>query len=96
MNYLQISTWFELQNFPGIAAHFRAESASEREHALLVVDHLLKLNVQPQVPHEFAADLRTPVVGDLQKPQDYFEFGRDSELNLLKEIEELAELCVKE
>ena len=47
MNYLQISTWFELQNFPGIAAHFRAESASERDHALLVVDHLLKLNVAP-------------------------------------------------
>ena len=96
MNYLQISTWFEMQNFPGIASHFRNESASERDHALLVVDHLLKLNEQPTIPHQFSNDLKVPIVGNLQKHQDYFEFSRDSEKALLEEMEAIADLCIAE
>ncbi len=63
-----MSTWFELQNFPGIASHFRKESDNERSHALLVIDHLTKLGVNPVIPHSFDSDLPSTKLGDLSKP----------------------------
>lgn len=86
LNYLQISTWFEVENFPGIASHFKAESASEREHALLVIDHMTEMGLKPQIPHEFDKDLPSPVCKNFDKYHEYFQFSHDAELSLLNQM----------
>ena len=92
LNYLQIANWFELSNFPGIASHFRVESAAERDHALLIVDHLLKVGVNASIPHEFDHDLPIEKLNDNLKHVDFFSFSRDSELILLKQMSFLFNL----
>lgn len=87
LNYLSISNWFNLQQLPGISQHFRLQSEDERNHALLIVDHLLKLGMRPQVPFGGQDDnLELKKFEEPTKPLDCFEWSYNSEKLLLQKI----------
>ena len=61
--YTAVAVWYDDQDLPQLAAHFYKQSLEERNHAMMMVQYLLDMDIRPHIPgvgevvNEFASAL---------------------------------------
>jgi bacterioferritin B len=70
--YIAIAVYFDAQTLPQLAAHFYRQAVEERNHAMIMVQYLLDLDVSVEIPGVTApqtdfADIVAPVALALEQ-----------------------------
>eukprot|EP00736_Rhodelphis_marinus_P009758 Rmarinus@m.2687 len=87
--YLQASFWFACRNFSGIASYLRAESDNERQHALKLLDYLIKREAEEVTIDTIAAprmDKKWETALDVFETLMAVETGNTTYLNALHKL----------
>ncbi|WP_199440682.1 ferritin [Umezawaea beigongshangensis] len=76
--YVAVAVWFDNNDLPRLAAHFYKQSLEERNHAMMIVQHLMDNGIQvtipgiPEVRNDFNS-AREPIELALQQEKDVTE-----------------------
>ncbi len=81
--YLAIAVWFEGQDLPRLATRFYAQSVEERNHAMMVVRHMLDRGLSPTIPGVDG------VRNDFASPADPIELALAQERTVTAQCEAL-------
>lgn len=85
--YVANAVWYDAQTLPRLAAFFYAQALEEREHAMMMVQHLLDQGVEPVIP-----GVAAPRCGfdDIVEP---VQLALDQERRVTEQIHALAALA---
>lgn len=81
--YTAIAVWFDGQDLPRLAAHFYAQSAEERNHAMMFVQYMLDRDWQVAIP---GVD---EVRNDFAMPVDPIALALEQEKGVTEQVEAL-------
>lgn len=48
--YVAIAVWFDANDFPQLAAHYYRQALEERNHAMMIVQHMLDRDIPARIP----------------------------------------------
>ncbi|TDU84480.1 ferritin [Kribbella voronezhensis] len=82
--YTAVAVWYDDQDLPQLAGHFYKQSLEERNHAMMMVQYLLDMDIRPQIPG--VGD----VVNDFKSALEPLELALQQEITVTKQIETLA------
>ena len=82
--YTAVAVWFDDQDLPQLASHFYKQSLEERNHAMMMVQYLLDMDIRPHIPG--VGD----VVNDFDTALAPLELALQQEITVTKQIETLA------
>jgi ferritin len=82
--YLAVAVWYDDQDLPRLAAHFYKQALEERNHAMMMVQYLLDMDIRPHMPGV------NDVVDDFKTALEPLELALQQEITVTKQIEGLA------
>ncbi|MFC5268154.1 ferritin [Kribbella qitaiheensis] len=82
--YTAVAVWFDDQDLPQLASHFYKQALEERNHAMMMVQYLLDMDIRPHIPG--VGD----VVNDFDTALEPLELALQQEITVTKQIETLA------
>lgn len=82
--YIAIAVYFDSEDLPQLAKHFYGQAVEERNHAMMLVQHLLDRDLRVEVP---GAD---PVRNQFDKPRDALALALDQERAVTDHVSRLA------
>ena len=85
--YVAIAAWFDDQDLPQLARLFYEQSLEERDHAMMIVRHLLDMDV------DFALPDVGEIVTDFSTPRDLVALALQQEREVTAQFQRLAEVA---
>ncbi|MEU0090076.1 ferritin [Kribbella sp. NPDC006257] len=82
--YTAVAVWYDDQDLPQLATHFYKQSLEERNHAMMMVQYLLDMDIRPHIPAV------GEVVNDFKSALEPLELALQQEITVTKQIETLA------
>jgi ferritin len=82
--YVAIAVWYDDQDLPRLASHFYRQSLEERNHAMMLVQYLLDMDIRPEIPGI------SDVKNDFKQALEPLELALQQEITVTKQIETLA------
>jgi bacterioferritin B len=82
--YLAIAVYFDSATLPQLAKHFYGQAVDERNHAMMLVQHLLDRDVNVEIPGVDA------VRNQFDKPRDALALALDQERAVTEQVSRLA------
>ena len=81
--YVALAVWFDARDLPRLAAHFYRQAVEERNHALMLVQHMLDRDIAVSIPG--VPDVRN----DFTKPTEPIALALTQEQAVTDQIEAL-------
>ena len=85
--YVAIAAWFDDQDLPQLARLFYEQSLEERDHAMMIVRHLLDMDV------DFALPDVGEIVTDFSTPRELVALALQQEREVTAQFQRLAEVA---
>ena len=85
--YVAIAAWFDDQDLPQLARLFYEQSLEERDHAMMIVRHLLDMDV------DFALPDVGEIVTDFSTPRDLVALALQQEREVTAQFQRLAKVA---
>jgi ferritin len=82
--YVAVAVWFDDQDLPRLAAHFYRQALEERNHAMMIVQYLLDMDIRPQISG--VDEVRNEFANVLEP----IELALEQEVTVTRQIETLA------
>jgi ferritin len=82
--YVAIAVYFDGADLPQLAKHFYSQAVEERNHAMMLVQHLIDRDVHVEIP---GVD---PVRNQFDKPRDALALALDQERAVTDQVSQLA------
>jgi bacterioferritin B len=79
--YVALAVWFAARDLPRLAAHFFRQAVEERNHALMLVQHMLDRDIAVGVPG--TPDVRN----DFKEPEELIGLALEQEQTVTEQIE---------
>ncbi len=90
LQYVAMASYFQVESYPVLAAHFFKQSAEERDHAMRFVRYVLDAGGHIQIP-----DIPAPK-NDFKSADEAVALALDWEKNVTTMINNLVGLAIKE
>ncbi len=81
--YIALAVWFDSHDLPRLAAHFYRQSVEERNHAMMIVKHMLDRSFDVAIPGV------PEVVNEFSTPRELIALSLQQEQTVTREIEAL-------
>jgi bacterioferritin B len=81
--YVALAVWFDARDLPRLAAHFYRQAIEERNHAMMLVQHMLDRDIEVRIPGV------PDVLNDFSKPVELIALSLRQEQAVTKQIEAL-------
>ncbi|MCV7198908.1 ferritin [Mycobacterium angelicum] len=82
--YVAIAVYFDGEDLPQLAKHFYGQAVEERNHAMMLVQHLLDRDVRVEIPGVDA------VRNHFGRPRDALALALDQERTVTEQVSRLA------
>src|SRR5262249_28398574 len=82
--YIALAVWFDGEDLPQLARHFYRQSLEERNHAMMIVQYLLDIDIQPAIPGI------SEVRNDFKEAAELIELALNQERRVTDEVIALA------
>ena len=82
--YTAVAVWYDDQDLPQLASRFYKQALEERNHAMMMVQYLLDMDIRPQIPGA------SEVVNDFKTALEPLELALQQEITVTKQVETLA------
>ncbi|GAB3009949.1 ferritin [Mycobacterium bourgelatii] len=82
--YVAIAVYFDSEDLPQLAKHFYSQAVEERNHAMMLVQHLLDRSLHVEIPGVDA------VRNQFDRPRDALALALDQERAVTEQVSRLA------